>query len=197
VGEVRAYAGATAPTGWLLLNGDTVGAAASGATHQDNVYEDLFTLMWESMADARAPVSGGRGASAAADWAANKSIALPDGRGRAVIGSGTGSGLTARTHGDTGGAETHQLAEAELPSHTHGLGTLAVDAVGDHTHSVGFSSNNNAKGAGLGGVVPGSSVSGAGGGHSHSLSGTLASVGSDTAHANMQPWLALNYIVKY
>lgn len=44
---------------------------------------------------------------------------LPDSRGRADIGSGTGSSLTARTLGQSGGSETHTLTESEMPSHTH------------------------------------------------------------------------------
>jgi microcystin-dependent protein len=44
---------------------------------------------------------------------------LPDSRGRAVIGEGTGAGLTARTLAGTVGAETHTLITAEMPSHTH------------------------------------------------------------------------------
>lgn len=52
---------------------------------------------------------------------------LPDLRGRGLIGSGTGSGLTARTVGQTGGEETHLQTEAELAAHTHDVG-IQVDA---------------------------------------------------------------------
>jgi microcystin-dependent protein len=44
---------------------------------------------------------------------------LPDFRGRTLIGAGTGSGLTARDIGDTGGEETHDLVIGEIPSHQH------------------------------------------------------------------------------
>jgi hypothetical protein len=44
----------------------------------------LFLYLWG--ADANLAVSGGRGGSAAADYAANKTIALPDWRGRALAG---------------------------------------------------------------------------------------------------------------
>lgn len=46
---------------------------------------------------------------------------LPDGRGRAAIGSGTGSGLTARAKGFTGGNETVLLTAAQsgVPAHVH------------------------------------------------------------------------------
>lgn len=44
---------------------------------------------------------------------------LPDFRGRALVGAGTGTSLSARTLGQTLGAETHTLTVAEMPSHTH------------------------------------------------------------------------------
>ena len=167
-GVVQEYVGAMAPTGWLLLQGGTIGDASSGGTARANAdCEDLFKLLWDSMADAQAPVSGGRGASAAADWAAHKTITLPDARGRAVIGSGTGSGLTARTHGDSGGAETHQLTVWEMPSHTHEVPL-------EMKYTVSSGSNNRC-----------------------SYGTTLtSSTGSDQAHNNMQRWFALNMIVK-
>jgi len=45
----------------------------------------------------------------------------PDLRGRAVIGSGQGDGLTDRAVGETGGEEEHTLTVAELASHNHGV----------------------------------------------------------------------------
>lgn len=167
-GELKAVLLASAPTGWLLVNGDTMGSAASGATQASDSNEDLFTALWDNLAEAQAPVSTGRGASAAADWAANKTITLPDFRGRALIGAGTGAGLTARTLGDTDGAETHQLTEAELASHSH---TFSGQVSGQE---------------------------GAGGVTLYQNGGTTATstVGSDTAHNNMQPWGAVNWIIK-
>lgn len=46
-------------------------------------------------------------------------IVTPDLRGRFVLASGTGSGLTARTIGQSGGEETHVLTIGEMPSHSH------------------------------------------------------------------------------
>jgi len=45
----------------------------------------------------------------------------PDLRGRTVLGSGTGTGLSSREIGQTGGEETHALSVPEMPSHQHGL----------------------------------------------------------------------------
>jgi len=125
VGEVKMILGATVPAGWLGLNGDTIGSAASGATKAHANYEDLYKYLWNELADAEFPINGGRGASAAADWTANKYGTMPDARSRVPIGAGEGAGLTARTKGATGGAETQDV------EHTHDAGTLSVPA---HNH---------------------------------------------------------------
>jgi microcystin-dependent protein len=44
---------------------------------------------------------------------------LPDLRGRAAIGTGTGSGLTNRVLGTVLGEEDHTLSTAEMPGHSH------------------------------------------------------------------------------
>src|SRR5512139_3668854 len=68
--------------GWVRDNGRTIGSATSGGTERANAdTQALFTFLWNNFADAVCPVSTGRGASAAADWGANKTIGLPDKRG--------------------------------------------------------------------------------------------------------------------
>lgn len=89
-GAVVSTFASTAPTGWRLLDGSTIGSASSGATYANAAAKNLFTFLWTNLSNAVAPVSSGRGASAAADWAANKTLTLPDARGRAIIGVGTG-----------------------------------------------------------------------------------------------------------
>lgn len=99
---------ATADTGWVLLDDGTIGSASSGATTRANADTSaLFTLLWTNFANSEAAVSTGRGASAAADFAANKTIALPKALGRLAGIAGAGSGLTSRAVGVTVGAETH------------------------------------------------------------------------------------------
>lgn len=46
-------------------------------------------------------------------------VATPDLRGRFVLGAGPGPGLTARTQGQVGGAESHTLSANEMPAHGH------------------------------------------------------------------------------
>lgn len=101
---------ATAPAGWILMNDGTIGSASSSATARANAdCELLFKMLW---ANTSLTVSSGRGASANVDWSANKNIELPKIRGRAAIGAGTGTGLTARALGSSGGAETGTTAQA-------------------------------------------------------------------------------------
>lgn len=86
-GVIVAAARLTAPAGWLLIDGKTIGNAASGATSRANAdTAALFAELW-SFPAASTPIfdSAGavstRGASAAADFAAGKRLPLftPDG----------------------------------------------------------------------------------------------------------------------
>jgi len=93
-----------AKSGYVRLNSGTIGNAASGATERANADTvNLFTYLYNAMPDSVAPVSGGRGASAAADYAANKTIQLLDGRG------GTLKGV------DSMGAAAASRFQAEVP----------------------------------------------------------------------------------
>lgn len=102
-GSIMPYAGSTSPTGWLLCSGLTIGNAASGGTARaDADTQALFEQLWNSFSNTVLPIftSAGavstRGASASADFAANKRLTIPDLRGRAVAGKddmgGTASG---------------------------------------------------------------------------------------------------------
>lgn len=139
----------TTKDGFVRLNGRTISSAAGAGTERANDdTTDLFAFLWNNMADGQAAVSGGRGASAAADFAANKTIALPDLRGSSPLGADdmgnsaasrltgtTFSSGNATTAGSTGGANTHTLSTAELAGHTHNSGTLNITASGGHTHT--------------------------------------------------------------
>ena len=61
-----------------------------------------------------------------------------------------------------GGSDSITLAEANLPSHTHGVGTLAAANESAHTHGDGSLATNNT------------------GAHTHSVSGTASSAGAHT-----------------
>ena len=95
---------------------------------------------------------------------------VPDLRGRAPIGYGSGTGLTARTTmGATTGTETHTLTQAQTPSFNHEIQMSAGG--GDGT----------------------TYVRGSSGSYSTSLT---YSHGSGDAHPNMQPSIVVNFIIK-
>ena len=63
--------------GWIYLVGG-IGETGSGASQRANSDTlSLYTIIWNQIANAEAPVAGGRGASAAADFAALKALTMP------------------------------------------------------------------------------------------------------------------------
>lgn len=134
---------ALTPSGWILATG-TIGNAASGGSRRANAdCANLFTVLWTSFANAQAPVSGGRGVSAAADFAANKTITIPDLRGATIVGKDNMGGTSANQItaqvpnsanavilGGKFGEAAHAQSATELRSHGHSLGTAFTGAAG-------------------------------------------------------------------
>lgn len=181
-----------ADSGWVIMDDGTIGNAGSGGTTRANVdCQDLFELLWANVTDTYAPVSGGRGASAAADWAALKTIALTKQLGRAIIIAGTGVGLTARSLGQTLGEETHALTLAENGPHSH----AATVTDPTHTHSSNASTINIGGPAvpAAGSIAFGNSTINAA---ATGISVSNASSGSGTPHNNMQPSTAWKIEIK-
>lgn len=175
---------------WVRLNGRTIGSAASGASELASATaEALFLHLWEK--DTSLAVSGGRGASAAADWAANKQLTLPSGRGKTLVGlddmgntaAGEFAGVTftagnATTLGSTCGASTVALTVAQLAAHSH---TGSTDNAGSHSHTGSTSSAGDHTHTGTataaGSHNHGGATAGAG---SHNHSGVTDAVGNHT-----------------
>lgn len=174
---------------WLRCDGRTVTDA--GATPPSGVaiaranadMETLFTHLWTQDTNGNlnyydsAGSGSSRGASAAADWSAGKQIGLPDTRGRAIItlddptGSDAANTITSSWADQmfgNGGTETHTLITAELPSHTHGIQTQNISTTGASFDVVHDSTGGTA-------------------GTAQSTNAT----GSDNAHNNLQPTIAL------
>lgn len=91
-GDVKLTLKSAADTGWVLMDDKTIGDASSSATGRANAdTSTLYALIWTNCIDTWCAVTGGRGGSAAADFAAHKPIALPKTLGRALAGYGTGT----------------------------------------------------------------------------------------------------------
>lgn len=193
-GDLKPTFKTVADSGWIMCDDGTIGDLSSGATTlASSTTSALFTLLWTNFANSEAAVSSGRGASAAADFAAHKTIALPKMLGRVYGIAGAGSGLSSRTMGVTVGEETHALTLAENGPHNHG-GSTGDDSP-DHTHTttVGVGVQNMAPGGGsLGVSMQGVASGGASARHQHSI----ATSGSGTAHNNMQPTVFLKMMIK-
>jgi hypothetical protein len=112
-----------ARSGWVRANARTIGSSSSGATERASAdTETLYLFLWNNFSNSLCPVSGGRGANAAADWAANKPIATLDMRGRLAYGMDTMGASAASivagatTAGGAFGQEELAIAQANLPS---------------------------------------------------------------------------------
>lgn len=205
-GDVKLTMKAVADSGWLMCNDGTIGNASSAATARaSNDCQALFTLLWNNIANAQAPVSGGRGASASADWSAGKTIGLTKMLGRALGVAGSGSSLTARAIGEALGAETHALTTAQMPAHNHAVSDPGhAHSVYDpgHAHLIGGSFNGSGTSSNGGYLVPGGTnvaTSASGTGISIYAAGTGVTTqnnGSGQAHPIMQPTTFLNVMIK-
>lgn len=136
---------------------------------------------------------------------------LPDPRGRATIGGGSGSGLTPRTAGQSSGAESVTLDTTMIPSHAH-PGSSATSSFSGTGTSGGPQTMNSNLGSAAGfnpGWYNGSlansfTPAGAANTHTHtttisgtpSVTVTIQPQGGGLGHDNMQPWLAIGKYVK-
>ena len=163
-GVVLPFAGTSAPSGYLLCAGQAVSRAT---------YAALFAVISTTYGT-------GDGST---------TFNLPDLRGRAAVGKDNmngsdaarmtsgGSGIDGDTLGAAGGAETHTLSIAQMPSHTHSGYFLAGNSTpASNTYRAGQGDGNNVY---------------------YNTNLTINYEGGGGAHNNTQPSIILNYIVKY
>jgi hypothetical protein len=153
VGTIITHDGPTTPAGFLARDGSTV-----SRTTYSGLFQEYGTT--HGVGDG------------------STTFGLPDGRGRFDlqidgaanrVTSASTNGANADTLGGTGGAQTHTLAESEIPTHTHSVGA--------------FTGTVDGGGAGSFQVRNGSTASG--------------STGGGGAHNTMPPWIATNKYIRF
>jgi microcystin-dependent protein len=169
VGVISAFAGSTAPSGYLLCDGSQVSRTT---------YSSLFAIIGTTYG-----VGNG-----------TTTFNLPDLRSRTIVGAGQGASLTNRTLASRGGIETKTLAVTEIPSHSHSINDPG------HRHNITTVNDDFNQ---SGGNPPGFTGDGAGSktwtnNITSSTTGiTINNTGDGTAFSIMNPFLALNYIIKF
>ncbi len=158
IAEVRIFAGNFAPRGWAFCNGQLLPIAQNTA---------LFSLVGTTY--------GGDG---------RTTMGLPDLQGRAAMHPGRGPGLSSRRLGESGGAETVTLTEAQTPQHRHG--DSPSNAFGA-TATTGTPSND----AALAATASDTPIYGP----ASDLEATGTTTGGGQPHNNLQPYLVLNFII--
>jgi len=164
-GAIIMFGGATAPSGYLLCDGSRVSRTS---------FNTLFAVIGTTY-------GAGDGGT---------TFNLPDLRGRVPVGAGTGTGLTARSRGQTFGAESSTLSVTNLPPHRHrvldpSFGGLLCNpgsrrwVIGGQWEGVTLSLYSNP----MGGNV------------SHDGNAQPATANS-TPFNNIQPSAVVNYIIK-
>lgn len=201
-GDLKSAWRASTPTGFVRCNGRTIGNATSGATERANADTSaLFQFLWTE--DATLAVSGGRGATAAGDYAASKSISLPDLRGRALFGmDGMGAadanrivdadttGGNSNALGASGGENRHALIVAELAAHGH---TINITDPG-HTHT--YEKRNSSVSSGTDSATGSSATTASTGSATTGITAATVNTGSGTPHNNLPPFAQVQFFIK-
>lgn len=217
IGTIRWQAVAGEGTGWLYAGGGTIGNAASNATSRANADTvTLYTALYNSDTNLLLYTSAGvvtaRSGDPAVDFAANKALALPDYRNRALFGKGdmgplgssgritvAKSGIDGNSLGATGGVQSETASI-----------TGNVTVAGSTTGSLSININTSAP------INGGLTIIGGGGGsyatvndaHQHNVSGTASGTltvnatgtitsGSTAEVSNMPPAAICNVLIKY
>jgi microcystin-dependent protein len=182
IGEISIFAGNFAPVGWVFCDGSLLPITQ---------YSALFALI--------GTMYGGNG---------QTNFAVPDLRGRSVLGAGSGPGLTPRNIGQNGGVEKVGLGVNELPAHNHtAQSTVSGSVTGQlkcvmepgtapnpkgcyiANHENAFLKNGTVDTMNANAVSINTSGLG--------VSTTIVNTGNSGQHENMHPFLAINYIIAY
>lgn len=173
VGAVLPFAGAVAPEGWLLCNGQSV---------EGEIYQDLAKVL---------------GGEEKKSFDENKSFNVPNYQERFLVGA---SGQQDYKLHNKGGAPDVRLEFKHLPEHKHYI-DFETPASGGHNHMIRWGDGGGG-GHYVDGTDEGSDQSGKmwGGDHTHKIQGETNHGGgwqNHQSHENRPPFAVLNYIIKY
>lgn len=155
--EIIMFAGTFAPMHWSFCDGQQLAVSTNQA---------LYSLLGTTF--------GGDG---------RVSFALPEMRGRAPVGQGSGPGLTHRALGQKFGTQFETLTESQIPSHTHSFRASSEPAnLGDPSFAVLGAAEQFAPETESGSIVPMSAAA-------------VSSVGQSDRHLNVAPSLAVNFVI--
>lgn len=165
IGEVRLFPYNFPPLGWAYCDGQLLPMAQ---------FQALGSILWHTY---------GNGGSS--------SFYLPDLRNRAVVGDGSGPGLTPYTIGQTFGTTTVTITESEMPRHNHQMN--ARSTLADKTSPLDnvFAASN----APVGPQRPAVSLYTETPPQSTLRPDALTTVGGGQPHTNMQPFLGLSFCI--
>ena len=170
VGEIKPYAGSSEPIGWLMCDGRAISR---------NEYQQLFDVIGTTY---------GVGDD-------STTFNIPDLSGRTLIGVSNDYTLA-----DVGGskdiqAHSHAFTQPKIPNHKHSMGNIWSDGSGSSSAymytsnrhlSTRYTNGNSPDGGG------GDCYGGAVGVVTDTTTGTAMSTGDA---GNMQPYLAINYLI--
>ncbi|MDW8850806.1 tail fiber protein [Flavobacterium sp. MMLR14_040] len=177
LGTILAFGFNFAPRGWQLCSGQLLSIAQNNA---------LFALLGTTY--------GGNG---------QTTFALPDLRGRSLVGMGQGPGLTNITQGEISGTESTTLLITNMPMHAHALvaGQALVNTVANALAdgTIGNDPDNGNNSFAAGGNTPSIySESGTAtkiGGITTTISGTTGIAGGSQPFGIRNPYLGINYSI--
>ena len=166
IGVIKLFAGTYAPKGWEFCNGQIMSIAQNTA---------LFSILGTTY--------GGDG---------RTTFALPNLGGTVPVGTGQSTTGTNYTVGEMAGQENVTLIQTQIPQHTHII--LANSGVGSTNNSTGnFPAGGQTQADRSSQPLPTNSF--ATSSNTTMNPQVVGPAGGSQPHTNMQPYLAMNYII--
>ena len=181
LGQIMMFGGNFAPRGWAYCEGQLLAISQNQA---------LFSILGTTY--------GGDG---------RTTFGLPDLRGRTPVHTGTGPGLSTYSLGERGGAETVSLTQSQMPAHTHVAtaqtvtqiavsskdATSAAPAAGEALAAVSSERGKVSNAEIYNTETPNTVLSAKTAASTTTI--TNLPTGGSQPHPNMQPYLAVHYII--